>query len=58
MVLVKPVECSLGCWKFDYNNAFLSAFVNADVTEDVYVTMAPGYEEFDDNRVPLVMRLL
>lgn len=43
MVLVKPVECSLGCWKFDYNNAFLSAFVNADVTEDVYVKMAPGW---------------
>ena len=54
MVLPIAAEYNLEWWQLDYNTAFL----NADVTEDVFVTMAPGYEEFDDNRVPLVMRLL
>ena len=40
--------------QLDYNTAFL----NADATEEVYVKMAPRYEEFDENGVPLVMRLL
>ena len=30
--------------------------MNADVTEEVYVKMPPGYEEFNGNRVPMVMR--
>ena len=42
------------CWQLDYNTAFL----DAEVVEEVYVKMAPGYEEFDENGVPLVMRLL
>ena len=46
-------DYSLECWKLDYNTAFL----NADVTEGVYVEMAPGYEQFDENGVSLVMRL-
>ena len=33
-------------------------FLNADAAEEVYVKMTPGCEEFDENGVPLVMRLL
>lgn len=33
-------------------------FQNTDVKKEVYVKMAPGYKEFDENRVPRVMRLL
>lgn len=36
-----------------YNTALL----NADIAEKVYIEMAPGYEEFDEKKVPLVMRL-
>ena len=43
MVLVMAAEYNLECWQLDYNTAFL----NADVTEEVYVKMAPGYEQFD-----------
>ena len=41
-------------WQLDDNTEFL----DADVTEEVYVKMAPGYERFDANGVPLVIRLL
>ena len=51
MVLAIAAEYNLECWQLDYNIVFL----NADVMEEVYVEMAPGYEEFD---VPMVMRLL
>ena len=54
MVLEIAAEYNLECWPLDYNTAFL----NADVTEEVYVKMAPGYEQFDEYGVPLVMRLL
>ena len=54
MVLAIAADCNLECWQVDYNTAFL----NADVTEEVYVKMTPGYEQFDENGVPLVMRLL
>ena len=54
MVPPIPAEYNPDCWQLDYNTAFL----NADVTEEVYVKMAPGYEEFDENGVPLVVRLL
>ena len=37
-----------------YNTAFL----NAKVEEEVYVTMAPGYQEFSNDGVPMVMRLV
>ena len=47
-------EYNLECWQLEYNTAFL----NADVTEEAYVRVAPGYEEFDENGVPMVMRLL
>ena len=39
MVLVIAAEYNLECRQLDYNTAFL----NADVTEEVYVKMAPGY---------------
>ena len=54
MVLATAAGYNLECWQLDYNTAFL----NAAVTEEVYVKMAPGYERFDENGVPLVMRLL
>ena len=54
MVLATAAEYNLECWQLDYNTAFL----NADVKEEVYVKMAPGYEQFDENGVPLVMRFL
>ena len=54
MVLAIAAEHNLKCWQVDYNTAFL----NADVAEEVYVKMAPGYEQFDEIGVPLVMRLL
>ena len=54
MVLAIAAEFDLECWQLDYNTAFL----NAKVEEDVYVKMAPGYEEFSNNGVPMVLRLL
>ena len=54
MVLVLATEYNLQCWQLDYNTAFL----NAEVVEEVYVKMTPGYEEFDENGVLLVMSLL
>ena len=54
MVLAIAAEYNLACWPLDYKTSFL----NADVTEEVYVKMAPGYKQFDENGVPLVMRLL
>ena len=38
-------------WQLDCNTVFL----NVDVMEEVYVKMAPGYEEFDDSGVPMVI---
>ena len=54
MVLAIASEYNLECWQLDYNTAFL----NADVAEEVYVKLVPGYEEFDKNGVRMVMRLL
>ena len=34
-----------------------TAFLNADVEEEVYVKMAPGYETYDKSRVPFVVKL-
>ena len=51
MVLAIASEYNLECWQLDYNIALL----NADVTEEVHVKMAPGYEEFDENGVPVVI---
>ena len=53
MVLAVVAEYDLECWQLDYNTAFL----NADLKEEVYVKMAPGYEEFDANGTPMAMRL-
>ena len=47
MVLAIVAEDNLECWKLD-----------SDMKEEVYVKMAPGYEEFDGNGVPRVMRPL
>ena len=33
------------------------SFLNADVEEEVYVTMAPGYEKYVKSRVPFVIKL-
>ena len=54
MVLAIAAEYNLACWPLDYKTSFL----NADVTEEIYVKMAPGYNQFDENGIPLVMRLL
>ena len=54
MVLAIAAEFDFECWQLDYNTAFL----NAKVEEEVYVKMAPGYEEFSNDGVPMVMRLL
>ena len=45
MVLAIAAEFDFECWQLDYNTAFL----NAKVEEDVYVKMAPGYEEFSND---------
>ena len=34
-----------------------TAFLNADVEEDVFAKMAPGHEIADESGVPLVMKL-
>ena len=54
MVLAIATEFDFECWQLDYNTAFL----NAKVEEEVYVKMAPGYEEFSNDGVPMVTRLL
>ncbi|CAN0247142.1 unnamed protein product [Ascophyllum nodosum] len=54
MVLAIAAGFDFECWQLDYNTAFL----NATVEEEVYVKMAPGYEEFSNDGVPTVMRLL
>ena len=54
MVLAIAAERNLECWRLDYNTMYL----NVDVTDGVYVKMTPGYEKFDENGLPLVMRLL
>ena len=54
MVLAIAAEFDFECWQLDYNTAFL----NAKVEEEVYVKMAPEYEEFNNDGVPMVMRLL
>lgn len=54
MVLAIAAEYNVECWQLAYNAAFL----DADITEEVYVKMVPGYEKFDENGVPLAMRLL
>ena len=53
-VLAIAAAYNLECWQLDYDAAFL----NADVTEEVYVKMALGYEKFDENGFPLVIKLL
>ena len=54
MMLAIAAEFDFECWQLDYNTAFL----NAKVEEEVYVKMAPGYEELSNDGVPMVMRLL
>ena len=54
MVLVIAAKFNFECWQLDYN----TAFPNAKVKEEVYVKMAPGYEEFNNDGVPMLMRLL
>ena len=54
MVLAIAVEFDFECWQLDY----ITNFLNAKVEEEVYVKMAPGYEEFSNEKVPTVMRLL
>ena len=54
MVLAIAAEFGFEYWQLDYNTAFL----NAKVEEEVYVKMAPGYEEFSNDGVPMVIRLL
>ena len=51
MVLAIAAEFDFECWQLDYNPAFL----NAKVEEEVYIKMAPGYEEFSNDGVPMVI---
>ena len=53
MMLVIAVELDYEVHMLDVQMAFL----NADVDEDVFVKMAPGYETNDEAGVPLVMKL-
>ena len=54
MVLAIGAEFDLECWQLDYHTAFL----NVRVEDEVCVKMAPGYKEFDDNGMPMVLRFL
>lgn len=45
MVLAIAADYNLDSWKLDYNTVFL----NADVEEEVYAKVGPGYKEFDEN---------
>ena len=54
MVLAISAKYNLECWQPDY----ITVFLNADVKQEVYVKTAPGYEQFDKNGVPQVMRFL
>lgn len=42
------------CRQLNLNTAFL----NADVEEEVYIKTAPGYEGFDENGFVMAIRLL
>lgn len=54
MMLAIAAEYSLDHCLFDYSTAFLKA----DMEEEVYVRMAPGNEEFDEDEDQMKMRLL
>ena len=54
IVLAIAAEFDFECRQLDYNIVFL----NAKVEEEVYVEMAPGYEEFSNEGLPIVMWLL
>ena len=54
MVLAISAEDNRERWQLDYNTAFL----NDDVTEEVYIKKARVYEQFEGNGVPMAMRLL
>ena len=54
VVLAIAAEFDFECWQLDYNTTFL----NAKVEEEVYVKMAPGYEEFSNDGVPMVLSLI
>lgn len=51
MVLATGVAYHLECWKLDYN----TALINADIEEEMYIKMAPGYDESDESGVPMAM---
>ena len=55
MVLAIAAEFDFEGLQLDYNTAF---FLNAKVEEEVHIKMAPGYEAFNNDGVPMVMRLL
>ena len=53
MMLVIAAELDYEVFVLDIQTAFL----NADVEQDVFVKMAPGYEIADKSGVPLIMKL-
>ena len=53
MVLAIAVELNYEVYMLDVQTVFL----NADVEEEVFVKMAPGYERNNESGVPLVMKL-
>ena len=52
-VLDIAVEYDLECWQFDFDTPFL----NAELKEEFYVKLAPGYEEPDASGAPVVIQL-
>ena len=54
MVLAIAAELDYEVYMLDVQTAFL----NADVDEEVFVKMAPGYERSNESGIPLVMLLL
>ena len=52
--------CGTIAAELDYEVLMLdmqTAFLNADVEEEVHVKMTPGYETYDKSGVPFVMKL-
>jgi transposase InsO family protein len=54
ILLVLVVKYKLKLKQYDFDTAFL----NATVSEDIYVQQPPGFVEYDDNGYPLVWKLL
>lgn len=54
MVLMTAAEYNIECRQLDLNTALLKA----DVGKELYFKLVPGFEEFDQTGVPIIMKLL